>query len=77
MEEENGQQPQAIVQRLRVRTSDGTNMAKAFGLENMVDLAASSLIPGCEAHKLPERAIVAERCLLAFLETTISGSAWA
>lgn len=77
MEGENGQQPQAMVRRLRVRTSDGINMAKAFGLENMADLAASSLTPGCEAHKFQERAIVAERCLLVFLGTMISGSAWA
>lgn len=61
-----------MVRRLRVRTSDGTNTVKASGLENMADLAASSLNPGYEADKFQERAIVAERCLQVFLETTIS-----
>lgn len=73
MEEENGRQHQAVVRRLRVWTRDGTNTAKAFGLENMADLAASSLIPGCAADKFQERAIVTERCLQVFLGTTTSG----
>lgn len=76
MEEENGQQHLAVVTRLRVQTSDGTNTASAFGFENTADLAASSLIPGCEADKLQERPIVVERCLQVFLGTTISDLDW-
>lgn len=72
MEEENGRQHQAVVRRLRAWTRDGTNTAKAFGSESMADLAAFSLIPGCEADKFQERAIVTERCLRVFLGTTIS-----